>query len=123
MNDDAHDWEADLRRGQINAVGVELLRRLQEPSKVIQKRFASSKTAVDVEIKRLQVLFWNEVIVDVCKEILRQAGEARQILQGHRLIVETTKLEQLLLGVERSAQRALMEREQTLKFLKAYSCK
>jgi len=107
LNDDAHDWEKDLKAGQINAVGAQILKKTKG-----QK--------LGIEYDKLQELFWYEIVVDVCQTVLKHAQLARRALKKIPIIADPSLLDKLLIPIERSAQKALEEREETLKFLRAY---
>jgi hypothetical protein len=93
LNDDAHDWEEDLARGQINAVGAKILRKTKVKSK-------------------LQEVFWQDVFEDVAATILSHVNQARKSLPT---------MEDLLIPIENSIQKGLKERKDSISFLKTYS--
>ncbi len=101
LNDDAHDWEEDLKKGNITAVGKMVL--------------LSSKKATQKEI------FWEETIVDVCGLIQEHLAFARKKLEATTLIQDKEVLENLLIPVEHSVREALEERQKTLDFIASYS--
>jgi len=107
LNDDTHDWEKDLKAGQINAVGARIL-----------KKAKSQK--LGIEYDKLQELFWYEVVVDICQTVLKHLQLARKALEEISIIADPSLLSKLLIPIEHSAQEALKEREETLKFLRAY---
>lgn len=107
LNDDAHDWEKDLKAGQINAVGAQILKRARSQR-------------LEIEDSRLQEIFWNEVVVGICQTILKHVQLARKALEKILIIDNLSLLSKLLIPIEASAQKALKEREETLKFLRAY---
>jgi len=107
LNDDAHDWEKDLKAGQINAVGAQLLRKARG-----QK--------LGIEYDKLQELFWYEIVVDICQVVLKHTQQARKTLEKISIIRDLSLLDKLLIPIEASAQKALKEREETLKFLRVY---
>lgn len=93
LNDDAHDWEEDLNRGQINAVGAMILNRTKVKSK-------------------MQEVFWQEVFEDVAKDVLIHADRARKFWPA---------LEKLLIPIEKSTRMGLQEQQESVAFLKTYS--
>jgi len=107
LNDEAHDWEKDLKMGQINAVGAQILKRVRNKK-------------LKVEVNQLQEVFWYEVVVDVCQTVLKHTRLARKALREISIITNPSLLEQLLIPIKYSVQKALKEREETLKFLRAY---
>lgn len=106
LNDDAHDWERDLKKEQINAVGSLLLREFK------QKR---------LNIPQLQKLFWLQVVKEVCEEILKNCKKARKEIRKIKIITDSSIFEKLLQRQENSIEKALTERQKTLSFLKKYS--
>ncbi len=112
LNDDAHDWEKDMRMGHINAAGSALLRTAGK--KTLPEKFTEESIAA------LQQIFWNETIDEIADEILARGKSARKHLQKMQSIQDARLFEKLLLPVESSAKEALREKERTLAFLKAY---
>jgi hypothetical protein len=114
LNDDMHDWEADLLRGQVNAVGAWLLRR--ERAQVRGLAPAGLRELVE----RLKRRLWREEVVAVCEIFFKHAEEARAALRANPELRDATWLEAWLEPLERSARQALQERERTLRFIEAY---
>jgi hypothetical protein len=111
LNDDAHDWEDDLRNGQLSAVVCMLLRSYGKPAGNIK---------VKQEIKMLRMLFWEQIIDQVVDVILISCKSARQALElcpfKHPEIYEAW-----LTKLEAAAKLALSEREETENFIASYS--
>jgi hypothetical protein len=105
LDDDAHDWEDDLRRGQINAAGAQVL------------RIAKGNTRTEEELKKI---FWEKAVVGVCKDMIRHVKLARRDLVRSPLSIDTRFFEGLLQKIERSGEKALKERDATMKFIRAY---
>ena len=110
LNDDAHDWEKDLKLGQATPVVTLLLGQIKIKGKVKISRLLS----------QLQLIFWRQISVLVCREILRQVKLARKSLKNLLIIQNKENLELLLSPLEHAAQKALTERQETLSFLKTY---
>lgn len=106
LNDDAHDWEHDLQKGQINAVGAMLLKKQRE---------GKNKTH-----KKLQKIFWYEVLPDVSRLILKHTKKAHTLLKKCPVVIDQQPLVKLLETCEQSAHTALEEQAKTLQFLKHY---
>ena len=116
LNDDAHDWEKDLKRGQIDSVGADVLRKWKEATPLKQQREADIlKIMPD-----LQKIFWYDVIPEVCQTVLKRTELAEKSLKAISLISNPLVMTNLLKPVRYSAQKALAEREETIKFLKSY---
>lgn len=100
LNDDAHDWEADLRRGHVNSVGAMLL----------------SKKPVD-----LQKVFWEAVVDDVCELILLHCARARDALADMKVIEQPALFLKLVEKQEKTVEITRKEKAKALDFLAAYS--
>jgi hypothetical protein len=105
LDDDAHDWEDDLKRGQINAAGAKVLSIMK------------GKACTDEELKRI---FWEKAVVGVCKDMIRHVKLARRDLARLPLAIDPRFFEALLKKIESSGEKALKEREATIKFIRTY---
>jgi hypothetical protein len=112
LNDDAHDWEEDIKMGQINAVCADLVRKMNK--KTLPKSFTEE------EILVLRNIFWSETIDTVAEQILSSGKSARKALQKMESVQNTVLFEKLLAPIENSAKEALREKEKTLAFMEAY---
>lgn len=110
LNDDAHDWEKDLKMGHVNSVGALLLTKggIRKDCKFSQL------------LPKLQELFWYEVIKEVCGKILKHTQIAREYFRGCCEVFDTSLSEKLLGKYEQAAKLALEEREDAIKFLSNY---
>jgi hypothetical protein len=107
LNDDAHDWEEDLKRKHITPVVALLLKRAEE------KKITKSR-------KHLQELFWMEIIQEVCKLIHTHARKAKIALNKSSLIADKTILENILEIPVMAADKALEEKRNVTAFLRSY---
>lgn len=114
LNDDAHDFEKDLRRGHINAVCAKILKELKKKQ---GNRLPSDLTIL---LKMVNEQFWNESLVSVCNEILSYAEKARKNLTSNVFIKKKNVFEEMLATIELSANKALEEHANVTKFLKTY---
>ena len=105
LNDDAHDWEDDLARGHINAAGAKVLRLVK---------------GKDRSEGKLKKIFWEKVVVVICKDMMQHVALARKTLSQIPVVVDMTFFERLLTKIERSSDAALSERDTTMKFIRAY---
>jgi hypothetical protein len=107
LNDDAHDWEADLLCGQLNPVNTRVL-----------ERFPEALANAGVHLERLRSIFWNTVLPGICQDIfshIQKAEESILLLPlGSRDFLSA-----LLKPFEQSAHDALAERDRTLAFLES----
>jgi len=111
LNDDAHDWEADLLKGAINGVSVRLLARVPG---------AIDSPALHMD--EMKNLFWHEVLDQVSTDILAHVEEGRKALDHFPEHARSFFLK-LLEPFVRSAEQAMKERDKTLAFLQALDLK
>lgn len=116
LNDDAHDWEEDLKNGMINAIGVDILREWGNRN--------DSRRAVSLmrDMPELQKICWDEVMPNACMKILTCVDNAEQALICMGL-KHASFLEGFLEEPKSAAKKALHERLEALKFLQAYEGK
>lgn len=108
INDDAHDWEQDLQRGQINVVASLVLKKNQQ------------NDTLKKALPRLQKIFWFEVIPDIAYIAAKRAKRAEGFLKKCTFLDNTTPLEDLLFQQTDAIQKALKEQERTRQFLQEY---
>ncbi len=99
INDDAHDWESDLKKGHINSVAALLLQRTTT---------------------NLQQTFWNETIEDVCDLIELHVYQARLALSSIDIVTNKEILEQFIDEQEHAVITARKEKQRALSFLNTY---
>ncbi len=119
LDDDAHDWEADLRRGQINIVSRDVLHSWMDanPSRSPE----TDRPLYPTELPALRRLFWEDRVATHCTNVLRICDEAEQSLAAaSSIITNPAPLLSLLTPIRASARRALKERETAQAFLAAY---
>lgn len=114
LNDDAHDWEADLKKEQLSPAVVLVLEKYSKRHKN-KKEFDLKK-----EIKELQKIFWHEVIQEVCGKAILHTKKAKKHLGKIAGVKDRTAFEAMLASVEKSAQDALTEQKEMLDFLEGY---
>jgi hypothetical protein len=107
LNDDAHDWEDDLRHGQLTSVVCLLLGE------------AGHVTFPD-DLERLRLKFWKQTIDQVAALISGHSQLAKLALQDCPF-TDTTTYQSWLDAIEQSAESALSQRHDTQKFIIAYS--
>jgi hypothetical protein len=110
LNDDAHDWEKDLRKGHVTPVVAHLLTaaNIHEPIRA------------SLLISRLNQQFWETEIVRICTDIVHHTTLAHRALARISAIGDTAFLERLLKQQRESADRALSEHISAQEFLQAY---
>lgn len=114
LNDDAHDWEEDLKKRRLSPVVVLILKKYLKDEKNIK--------TLDLrkELKKLQQIFWYEVVQETSKKSILYIKEARRCLRNMDYLKNKNFLEKMLLPVEKSAQKALLEQREMSDFLKEY---
>jgi hypothetical protein len=100
LNDDAHDWEKDLKFGQVNSVGALLLSKGKDGD--------------------LQKLFWEDVVEEVCGLIEIHAVKARSALFNIEIIDNKEPLNNLIKKQEATVQITREEKQKTLSFIENY---
>lgn len=110
LNDDAHDWSEDLAGGFLNGASVTLMNAWRKKTKehifILQE-----------EQPLLDEIFWHSTIDTVACEILTHSKKARAALKRMTFLKGTRFLEALIEPLERSAEKAIAERDATLKLL------
>lgn len=106
MHDDAHDWEADLKRGQKNSASLRLLSRVPSAD-------ANS-------IERLRQVFWTEGILAHSEAILAVCRSGHEAIDACTVLARPESLHAMFDGIERGTQKALDGRERTLSFLTSF---
>lgn len=111
LNDDAHDWEEDLKKGHISAANALLLKKLNK---------AGKKINLGKDLPNLQSIYWNSVILDICDEILKQIKKAKKVLDSMPVIENKSIIATILDPIESSARTAIAEQQKTSEFLENY---
>jgi hypothetical protein len=115
LNDDAHDWEDDLKRGHLNPVVTQLLEKVYATH--IQGR---KDVVIQTILPQMQKIFWKEVIVAVCELVFNHTKQARIIFKKSNVIDNPGYLEEILVVYENVAKKVLHEREQSFQFVESY---
>ncbi len=117
LNDDAHDWEEDLQRGHINAVGVLIL---QLWAKLTGKNLQQG-IETDQELEALRKIMWEDVILKVCELVLVHTTRARQALERPEAGFTVAVLSNLLVPLEEAVNKARQERLASLEFMSTFN--
>ncbi|MDO8270189.1 MAG: hypothetical protein Q7T54_05990 [Candidatus Levybacteria bacterium] len=115
LNDDAHDWEKDLKAGQVSPVVAMILENFIQKNKKNASKVLSFRS-----MNQFQKIFWYEVILSVCDLIDRHVREARTCLKGLAHLSDTGYFEELLVLLDHGTAQARAERESTLEFIASY---
>ena len=101
LNDDAHDWEDDLKKGFINPVTVEIFK----------------KTANKNDFKEI---FWKEVLTEVSNIILENINKSRKNISKIKLIEKPNLILSVLTNPEQSVKQAIKEQTEHNKVYSEY---
>lgn len=112
LNDDAHDWQADLARGQATYVVTRLLRDIGT---------TPGKYATADLIGSAQRQFWRETLPSICKEIQAHVALGRQSIQDASIFASTNVLSELFEKTEQSVSDTLQKQAEAKSFLRHYS--
>lgn len=104
MNDDAHDWESDLKKGQINSAGAELLKLTSE-----RKNY-----------DELKLIFWEEVFDKYAKEIMNYCQMAKKTIRQISCLKNYDAFDRMVNKVIKSTQLALDKKKETISFINSY---
>ncbi len=116
MHDDAHDWEADLFKGQMNSVGVRVLSLWYEQ---YPEKCGSSVRVAEVQ-EEWRKLFWISIVPDYSNSIISRCDAAIRRLEPSRLLVTPQPLIDVFLQIKKGAADALRGRDEMLAFLQAF---
>jgi hypothetical protein len=116
LNDDAHDWQDDFKKGQLNSVGVIVLKQWQasnsgEPGPTIR---------TGIILPQLQEIFWRQTIKEAAQLILLHTDLVRQYSQRLAVIKNGQFVETMLQPLELAARQALDESSRAQDFLTAF---
>jgi len=115
LNDDAHDWEEDLRRGHLSTVVTLLLSDL--------KKNGWEKPTIDfaTDLPELRKIFWFNTMPQYVKIVLSQAAASREALRTISIIENPEPLERIVSTTENVARLAEKESQDSDALLKEYA--
>lgn len=114
LNDDAHDWEEDLRRGHISTVVDLLLRDLKESG------WNNQTIDLDADLPEIKKIFWFTTMSKYITLALSRSTKAREALLGIDAFEDKDPLMQFADKTESIAKVAEREQKDTLEFLQVY---
>jgi len=110
LNDDAHDWEQDLKKGQINSVGAQILTK--------------ADTNINLQTNdshiSLKKIFWQDVVNTVCTDIEKNLKLAEKYLLKSKVIQHKNILMRLLRAQKTFVMKTRNEKNKTEEFLSSY---
>jgi hypothetical protein len=111
LNDDAHDWEEDLRAGHMTHVVTHVLRSLD---------VAAGSHNIDHLVMQAAPQFWHRSLPQICKTISLHIGQSRQALADSELLAPDNVIATLLDNLDRVMADTRATITQAESFLKAY---
>jgi hypothetical protein len=111
LNDDAHDWSEDLRRGHMTPVVAMILNEL---------KVRPGKHELNSLLGKSRKQFWNITLPKVCKLIRHHTQLSRQALEDSNMLKQENVLASMLDGIESSVSDTLTQQAQAKDFLKHY---
>ncbi len=111
INDDAHDWEEDMKRGHLSTVVVMLL-----------KDSGWSKKEIDLETDLLELkkVFWFKTIAKIAQTAINYTEKSRECLRSMTVLENPAMLERFIDLTEGVAKKALKEQKESVNFLRTY---
>lgn len=115
LNDDAHDWEEDLKRGHLSTVVALFLADL--------KKSGWKKPTIDLvsDMPEIKKIFWFDTMPQYVRIALSQTDKSRQALRSISIIQNPEPLERIINSTESVARLAEKESQDSEALLKAYS--
>jgi len=91
LNDDAHDWETDLKAGYFNSISLQIA------------KFTSGQ----INYKRWRQIFWDRIFMSSQQQILKHTKRARKYLARLSLIEDKEYLRIFIEAIELGAKKSL----------------
>ncbi len=114
INDDAHDWEEDMRRGHLSAVVTMLLREY------ISRYPEKKEVDMDKDIKSLQEAFWFGTIVSASETAIRHTDLSEVSLEAITVIEDLAPLRRFISISRNIAKKAIKEQADSVRFLERF---
>lgn len=111
LHDDAHDWEIDVKNGQLSYVVTAILKNL--------KLRPGTYVLPDL-LRRMQHTFWHRTLLEVCDRIEEHLTKSKQTALRSGLISADSPYCALISELESALEHTRGEQAQAEKFLAAY---
>lgn len=105
LNDDAHDWEEDMRRGHLSTIVTLLLNDLRKNG------WEKQTIDLDADLQEIRKTFWFITMPQYVKIVLAQTEASRKALHSISIVEAPEFLERIITATENVARQA--EREST----------
>ncbi|MBU1046588.1 terpene cyclase/mutase family protein [Patescibacteria group bacterium] len=109
INDDAHDWEDDLKKEHISSACALVLKEWSKKN--------NKNPNLEEDLDKLRSIFWYKIINKSCKDVLKHSQIAMESIKKVKIINNFKMFENILAKQEKSAQDALKEQKETLQFI------
>ena len=117
INDDAHDWVEDMERGHLSTVVVLMIHdwlKVYPDTKEID---------LVADLEKLQQIFWYQTMPRACQKAIDFTKKSRTALDSMHYIENPQSLRRFIDITENTAQSALTEYQNSLKFLAEFDSK
>lgn len=104
MNDDGHDWEKDLKIGQINSASSRLLINLNK----------------EIDINELKIIFWEKYFDNYAKDILNNCKIAKDFINKSNCFDSLELFDRMLNKVINATKNAIDEKNKSKEFINEY---
>jgi hypothetical protein len=111
LNDDAHDWQEDLKRGQINAAGAMVLADFLVNNELF---------VIKRDMDQLKNIFWTKTIKQIAKITNKHIRLAKDTLADIAIVQDRDFIKQKLDNLAKAAQRAVSESMAAKEFIKEF---
>lgn len=112
LNDDAHDWQKDLREGRLNAASIAAAKAY------VRKKHRNRD--VESALPDLEDAFWHKAVDDICERILAHANTAIKAARESKIFKDDMYARKLVEPLARSAEKARSERDKALEFVENF---
>ena len=115
INDDAHDWLEDMRRGHLSTVVVMLI------NDWIKEYPEQKEIDLQADLEKLQRIFWFKTIERACQTVLDYTQKSRRALRSMAIVENFEPLERYIVLNENAANKALAEQKKSVEFLQEFT--
>jgi len=110
LNDDAHDWEEDLKRGQINMAGAMVIEDYWQSTN-------KKQILIKEDLEKIQLVFWQKTIKKISRKIEQESELAKKQISDLSEYLELGFLSKKLDNLQSAAIRAVKESQETQDFI------
>lgn len=114
LSDDLHDWEADVRTGNVTYVVAAILK---------DANIGSGTHGLAQLIPLMQRHFWHHTLPRVCTIIQEHTSRARSSMAASRVLAPNSPMDHMIAKIDQTVTHTLQEQAKAKHFLAAYSGK